>query len=66
MKKNIYHTLGTVPALNRRIVEICKFDIANTHINYPSWHSSGPIKGGGVKLVYSQHYFTQAYIVFLF
>jgi hypothetical protein len=36
MKKNIYHTVGTVPTFNRKIVEICKFDIPNTHINDPS------------------------------
>jgi hypothetical protein len=36
-KKNIYHTVGKVPAFNRKIVEICKFDIPNTHINDPSW-----------------------------
>jgi hypothetical protein len=26
-RKNIYHTVGTVPAFNRAIVEICKFAI---------------------------------------
>jgi hypothetical protein len=30
-RKNIYHTVGTVPAFNRKIVEICKFDIPNTY-----------------------------------
>jgi hypothetical protein len=30
--KHIYHTVGTVPAFNRKIVEICKFDIPNKHI----------------------------------
>jgi hypothetical protein len=29
--KDIYHTVGTVPIFNRKIVEICKFDIPNTH-----------------------------------
>ena len=31
----------TVPTFNKKIVEICKFDIPNTHINDPSWLSSG-------------------------
>ena len=49
--KNIYHTVGTVLAFNRKIVEICKFDIPNTHINDPSWLSSGTsIKSDGAKL----------------
>jgi hypothetical protein len=39
------------------IVEICKFDIPNTHINDPSWLSSGTsIKSDGVKLVYSRFF----------
>ena len=55
--KNIYHTVGTVPTFNRKIVEICKFDIPNTHINDPSWLSSGTsIKSHGVKLVYSRFF----------
>jgi hypothetical protein len=55
--KNIYHTVGTVPACNRKIVEICKFDIPNTHINDPSWLSSGTsIKSDGVSLVYSRFF----------
>ena len=29
----MYHTVETVPAFNRKIVEICKFDIPNTHKN---------------------------------
>jgi len=36
MKKK-YHTVGTVPTFNRKIVEIGKFDIPNTLINDPSW-----------------------------
>ncbi len=31
--KTIYHTVGTIPTFNRKIVEICKFDIPNTHIS---------------------------------
>ena len=31
--KTIYHTVGTVPTFNKKIVEICKFDIPNTHIS---------------------------------
>ena len=27
MKKNIYHTVGTVPEFNKKIVEMCKFNI---------------------------------------
>jgi hypothetical protein len=51
------YTVGTVPASKRKIVEICKFDIPNTHINYPSWLSSGTsIKSDGVKLVYSRFF----------
>jgi hypothetical protein len=53
MKKK-YNTVGTVPTLNRKIVEIGKFDISNTHINDPSWPiSDTSIKRDGVKLVYS-------------
>jgi hypothetical protein len=53
--KNIYHTVETVPTFKRKIVGICKFDIPNTHINDPSWLSSGTsIKSDGVKLVYSE------------
>ena len=48
MKKNIYHTVGTVPTFNRKIVEICKFDIPNTHINNPFGLSTGTsIKNDG-------------------
>ena len=55
--KNIYHTVGTVPTFNRKIVEICKFDTPNTHTNDPSWLSSGTsIKNDGVKLVYSRFF----------
>ena len=51
MKKNISHTVGTVPAFNRKI------DIPTTHINDPSWLSSGTsIKSDGVKLVYSRFF----------
>jgi hypothetical protein len=35
MKKYISH-FGTVPSFHRKIVEICKFDIPNAHINDPS------------------------------
>ena len=53
--KKIYQNVGTVPTFNRKIVELCKFDIPNTYINYPSWLSSGTsIKSDGVKLVYSR------------
>jgi hypothetical protein len=56
--KNIYHTVGTVPAFNRKIVEICKFDIPNKHIDDPSWLSSGTSikQSDGVKLVYSRFF----------
>jgi hypothetical protein len=55
--KNIYHTVGTVPTFNRKIVEICKFNIPKTHINDPSWLSSDTsIKSDGVKLVYSRFF----------
>jgi hypothetical protein len=41
----------------RNIVEICKFDIPNTDINYPYWLSSGTsMKSDGVKLVYSRFF----------
>jgi uncharacterized protein (DUF362 family) len=57
MKKNIYHTVGTVPRFNRKIVEICKFDIPNTYINDSSWLSSGTsIKSDGIKLEYSRFF----------
>jgi len=47
-----YHTVGTVPTFNRNIVDIGKFHIPNTHINDPSWLSSGTsIKSDGIKLV---------------
>ena len=56
MNKYIAHC-RTVLALNRTIVEICKFDIPNTHINAPSWLSSGTsINSDGVKLVYSRFF----------
>jgi hypothetical protein len=42
--KNIYHTVGTVPTFNRKIVEICNFDIPNTHINDPPWPILGEKK----------------------
>jgi hypothetical protein len=48
----MHHTVGTVPAFNRKIVEMCKFDIPSTHIYDPSWLSSGTsIKSDGVKPV---------------
>jgi hypothetical protein len=48
---------STVSTFNRKIVEICKFDIPNTHMNDPSWLSSGTlIKSDGVKLVYSRFF----------
>jgi hypothetical protein len=53
----MYHTVETVPAFNRKIVEICKFDIPNTHINHPSWFSSGTsITNDGVNLVFSRFF----------
>ena len=56
MEKNIYHTVGTVPTFNRKIVEICKFDIPNTHINDP-WHSSGTsIRATGLNANLNQKY----------
>ena len=55
MKKYISHCRNSPNILYRKIVEICKFDIPNTHINDPSWLSSGTsIKSDGVKLVYSK------------
>jgi hypothetical protein len=55
--KKIYYTVGTVPTFNRKIVEICKFGIPNTHINDSSWLSSGTsIKSDGVKLEYSRFF----------
>ena len=56
--KKIYLTVGTVPTFNRKIVEICKFDIPSTHINDPSWLSLGNLikKSDGVKLVYSRFF----------
>ena len=57
MKKNIYHTVGTIPAFNRKMVETCKFDITNIHITDPSWLSSSTsIKSDGVKLVYNRYF----------
>ena len=56
MKKYISH-FGTVPSFHRKIVEICKFDIPNAHINDPSWLSSvTSIKSDGVNLVYSRFF----------
>jgi hypothetical protein len=50
LKKNMA-TVGTVPTFNGKIVEICKFDIPNTHINDPSWLSSGTsIKSDGASI----------------
>jgi hypothetical protein len=41
----------------RKIAEICKFDIPNTHINDPSWLSSGTsIISDGDKLVYRRFF----------
>ena len=55
--KKIYITVGTVPTFNRKIVEICIFDIPSTHIHDSSWLSSGNlIKSDGVKLVYSRFF----------
>jgi hypothetical protein len=48
--KNIYHTVGTVPTFNRKMVEICKFEIPNT------LSSGTSIKSDGVKLVYSRFF----------
>ena len=46
------YTVGTVPASKRKIVEICKFDIPNTHINDPAWLNLGTSReSDGVKLV---------------
>jgi hypothetical protein len=62
-KKYIYHTVGKVPVFNKKFVEICKFDIPNTHINDPSWLSSGTsIKSDGIKLVNSR--FSKAFLSF--
>ena len=42
---------------NRNVNVECKFDIPNTHINDPSWLSSGTsIKCDGVKLVYNRFF----------
>ena len=63
MKKYISH-FGTVPSFHRKIVEICKFDIPNAHINDPSWLSSvTSIKSDGVKLVYSR-FFSKTFLLF--
>ena len=56
MKKYISHCRNS-STFKRKIVEICKFDIPNTHINDPSWLSAGTsIKSDGVKLVYSRFF----------
>jgi hypothetical protein len=46
MKKNIYHTVGKVPAFNRKIVEICKFDIPNTQLKSSKWNTTVLISNG--------------------
>jgi hypothetical protein len=53
MKIKKYHTVGTVPKYNRKIVERGKIDTFNTHLHERSL-SLGictAIKSGGVKLV---------------
>ena len=54
----MYRTVGTIPAFNRKIVEICKFDIPSKRIDDPSWLSSGTSikQSDGVKLVYSRFF----------
>ena len=53
------YIVGTVATFNKEIVEICKFDIPNTHIHDPSWLSSGnAIKSDGIKLVYSRFFYS--------
>jgi hypothetical protein len=54
MKNNKYHTVGTVPKSNRKIVERDKIDTSNTQIHDLSlfWLATGtPMKSCGVKLV---------------
>ena len=49
-----YHSVGTFPKSNSKIVERCKIDTPNTQIHDRSlsWLGTGtPIKSGGVKLV---------------
>ena len=53
-KSKNYHTVGTFPKSNRKIVERGKFDTPNTqiHDDSPSWLGTGTlIKSGGDKLV---------------
>ena len=49
MKKK-YHTVENFPKFNRKIVEIAKFDIPNTHNTWPSTGTS--IQSDGVKLIH--------------
>ena len=50
----MYHTVETVPAFNRKTVEMCIFDIPSTHINAHPWLSScTSVKRDGVRLIYS-------------
>jgi len=54
MKNKQYHTVGTVPNSNRKIVERVKSDTPNAHIHDCSLSRLGTdisIKSGGVKLV---------------
>jgi hypothetical protein len=53
MKNKKYHTVGTVPKSNGKIVESGKIDTHNTHDRSLSWFGSGTsIKSGRVKLVF--------------
>ena len=54
MKSKTYHTFGTTPIMNRKIVYRGHIDTPNTHIHDRSLHWLGTgisIKGDGVKRV---------------
>jgi len=53
MENKKYHTVGTVPQSNRKIIERRKIDSPNTHISDCSLSWLGPntsINSGGVRL----------------
>ena len=58
MKKK-YHAVENLPKINRKIVEIGKFDIPNTHNTSPSTGTS--MQSDGVKLVYVYNYITSVF-----
>jgi hypothetical protein len=54
VKNKKYHTVGTIPNFDRRIVEKIKFDNLNTQIHDRSLSRLGTgtsIKSGGIKLI---------------